>query len=136
MYECLFGGPPFNAESPNEIMLKIIYWDVYFHIPVCVPPVNEAVISCLCSMICGAEDRSIQGLKAHPFFDGIDWDNLREQTPPFVPDIVNQLDSKYFPAHENDAQVRAGYESAEKGPSSFDLPYIGFTYRNMESIRL
>ncbi len=86
-------------------------------------------------MICRAQDRSVERLKVHPFFDGIDWDTLHEQTPPFVPAVSGKLDSKYFPAHKNEDQVKAYFESANEGPNGFDLPYIGFTYRNMESLR-
>jgi serine/threonine kinase 38 len=27
----------------------------------------------------------INEIKAHPFFNGLDWNNLRKETPPFIP---------------------------------------------------
>ncbi|KAM0752692.1 kinase-like protein [Meredithblackwellia eburnea MCA 4105] len=35
-------------------------------------------------------------IKAHPWFRGIDWENLHLQTPPFVPQLDNAADTKYF----------------------------------------
>ena len=35
-------------------------------------------------------------VKAHPFFAGVDWKNLREQEPPFTPAPSDDLDTSYF----------------------------------------
>ncbi len=36
-------------------------------------------------------------LKQHPFFTGLDWSRLREQRPPFVPDLASSMDTVYIP---------------------------------------
>lgn len=37
-------------------------------------------------------------IKAHPFFFGIDWKNIRNKKPPFIPDVINLfiIFVKYF----------------------------------------
>ena len=39
----------------------------------------------------GAEE-----IKNHPFFKGIDWDNIGELKPPFVPQVENEIDTTFF----------------------------------------
>ena len=40
----------------------------------------------------GAEE-----VKEHPFFQGVDWPNLRNEDPPFVPEPINKAGTAYFP---------------------------------------
>jgi len=35
-------------------------------------------------------------IKAHPWFRGIDWDNIHRQEPPFKPDLQSPTDTKHF----------------------------------------
>lgn len=35
----------------------------------------------------------ISEIKAHPFFFGIDWKNIREKKAPYVPEIKNEIDT-------------------------------------------
>ena len=35
-------------------------------------------------------------MKSHPFFDGVNWGDLWNQTPPFVPSPVDTTDTSYF----------------------------------------
>jgi hypothetical protein len=35
-------------------------------------------------------------IKAHPFFHGLEWENIHLSRPPFVPDVRSQADTKYF----------------------------------------
>ena len=32
----------------------------------------------------------VHEIKAHPFFQGIDWKRLREKTPPYVPEVSEE----------------------------------------------
>ena len=38
----------------------------------------------------------INEIKNHPFFVNIDWNNLLEMTPPYIPDIRSDIDTKNF----------------------------------------
>ncbi len=39
-----------------------------------------------------------EDLKNHPFFEGIDWKNIRKEEAPFVPQVSEITDTKYFDA--------------------------------------
>lgn len=32
----------------------------------------------------------------HPWFKGIDWANIAKTKPPFVPEMTDDIDTKYF----------------------------------------
>ena len=39
---------------------------------------------------------TIKQIKAHPFFKGVDWDNLRDLKPPINPIVKSELDTNNF----------------------------------------
>lgn len=39
----------------------------------------------------------VADIKSHPFFKGIPWDTIRDEAPPYVPDITNAADTSNFP---------------------------------------
>lgn len=51
-------------------------------------------------MICDTETRlgrnGVDEIKAHPFFKGIDWDNLRKMTPPYIPQVASEISNENF----------------------------------------
>ncbi|GBB94342.1 hypothetical protein RclHR1_23390001 [Rhizophagus clarus] len=49
---------------------------------------------------------SLPEIKAHPFFKDIDWDHIRQQPAPFVPNPEDEQDTSYFEAHNNRADIR------------------------------
>jgi hypothetical protein len=46
----------------------------------------------------GAGPGGVNAIKAHPFFKGIDWENLRSMTPPIIPGAISLEDA--FPEVE------------------------------------
>lgn len=44
---------------------------------------------------------SVSELKHHPLFHGVDWDNLQNQTMPFIPQPDDETDTSYFDARNN-----------------------------------
>jgi len=65
-----------------------MHWKKTFSIPA-EAKLSAASIDILKRMICDAETRlgrnGVEEIKAHPFFEGINWDALRDKTPPYVP---------------------------------------------------
>lgn len=44
----------------------------------------------------------LQDIKAHPFFEGVDWRNLHIQTPPYAPRVEHELDTQNFERFDED----------------------------------
>mmetsp|Transcript_7016 Transcript_7016/g.10309 ORF Transcript_7016/g.10309 Transcript_7016/m.10309 type:complete len:500 (-) Transcript_7016:37-1536(-) len=86
IYQYLTGNHPFKADSEYLIFQKIL--DRQFSYPDDFPVVARDLVDKLLQI--NPSDRLGYGpdgykkLKAHPFFDGIDFSNLHEQTPPTI----------------------------------------------------
>ncbi|DAZ95225.1 TPA: hypothetical protein N0F65_003460 [Lagenidium giganteum] len=90
LYECLVGYTPFYADEPMQTCRKIINWRQTFAFP----PEAKAKLSPECMdfvrrLVCNADNRlgtnSLQELQQHPWFRGLDWNNLRNMQSPYVP---------------------------------------------------
>ena len=55
----------------------------------------------------GYGKNGINDIKNHPFFKGVDWDKAfnKEYKPPFVPDLKDDLDLKYFDSEFTQEQI-------------------------------
>ena len=38
----------------------------------------------------------VEEIKKHPYFKGIDWNNIRKMKAPFIPELKNDYDTHYF----------------------------------------
>lgn len=92
----IVGFPPFCAETPEETYRKIMNWRDTLRIPPeCeVSPEAESLIR---GLLCERDERlSLDEIKAHPFFAGLDWSTLREQRSFFRPRLASPMDTRYF----------------------------------------
>ncbi|KAH0790390.1 AGC family protein kinase [Histomonas meleagridis] len=100
MYEMLFGSPPFLADTNRGTALRIIRWSEALKFPN-VPPVSREAIDLIKKLLCNPEDRlDFEGIKAHPFFAGIDWDNLMNTQSPCIPVVNSKMDTQNFDEFE------------------------------------
>ena len=149
MYEMLVGYPPFSAVDYHATFQKIVNWRVSLQFPpgIHVSPAAEHLIR---RLLCDAEQRlglyGADEIKAHPFFRGIDWDNLRALRAPFVPVLKSITDTSYFPPEldkpgsEAEASNSAENEAEEAGATftsilrKKDLAFVGYSFRRFESL--
>lgn len=65
-----------------------MHWKKTFSIPA-EAKLSSASTDILKRLICDADQRlgrnGADEIKAHPFFKSLDWDALREMTPPYIP---------------------------------------------------
>lgn len=58
-------------------------------------------------LICNPDQRlgrnGAQEIKAHPFFYGVNWDRIRSQPSPHVPQLRSITDTSYFPTEDLEA---------------------------------
>jgi len=98
------------------------------------------------SFICEAKDRlgfetGAPEIKQHPFFSGVDFDNLRRVRAPFEPRLSSNIDTAYFPIDEipqedNTAAIKARDASASNEEmAEMSLPFVGYTYKRFDAFR-
>ena len=103
MFEMLLGGPPYNGNSPDEIFKHIlsdkkdIEQSVGYNDDQ-ISPEADSLINALLAK--NPADRlghnGAEEIKSHPFFQSVNWAELRKEEPPFVPQPLNITDTSYF----------------------------------------
>ncbi|TFL00509.1 kinase-like domain-containing protein [Pterulicium gracile] len=127
MFECLIGYPPFCSENTHDTYKKIMQWPQYLLFPNDVHLSREAE-DLVRRLITSADRRlTIDQLKQHPFFYGVDWETIRQIESPFIPRLRSMTDTSYFPTDELE-QVPEEL-SQEGGNSSKDLAFLGYTFK-------
>ena len=76
----------------------------------------------------GAEE-----IKAHPFFEGFDWECVRQQIAPYQPSVTSEISNEnfdhfdeeepFYPA-DDQKQRKAGNNNRK-----LDMNFIGYTYK-------
>ena len=83
---------------------------------------------------------SIKDVYSHQYFAEVDWDTLRTQRAPFVPELDSETDAGYFDDFSNEADM-AKYKEvhdkqtalenmADREDSMSKSLFVGFTFRH------
>ena len=149
MFEMLVGYPPFCSENYTITYNKIVNWRKTLKFPqeLHVSPSAEHLIK---RLLCDADQRlglyGADEIKAHPFFRGIDWENLRNEAAPFQPQLKSITDTKYFPSDikidENPILEQSpgptNHVTLNIKESSInrkkELAFVGYSFRRFESL--
>jgi len=127
MYECLVGYPPFYAEDPMATCRKIVNWKKTFSFPK-EPRLNPLAEDLLRRLVTDAPQRlNFEQIKAHPFFKGLDWNNIRNTKSPIVPKVTSDIDTRNFDKFEP-ANPSVGDEELVKQAAA-DNSFVGYTYQ-------
>ncbi|XP_064397756.1 serine/threonine-protein kinase MRCK alpha-like isoform X2 [Halichondria panicea] len=146
LYEMLFGETPFYAESLIETYGRIMQHKSRFSFPanVSYDMVSRDARDLIKKLICNAKDRlgrsGIEDFRSHPFFSTMDWDNMRNVSPPYIPEFSSPTDTRNFdPIEEEDDGMPRGHypdpmSSSKMTALTVHLPFVGFTYTHNSSL--
>lgn len=88
IYQMISGLPPFRAPGDFLTFQKIFKMDYEFPegFPAEAKDLVEKLLVLDHNKRLGSEDKgdTYESIRSHPFFEGIDWENLWEQTPPTI----------------------------------------------------
>lgn len=150
MYEMLIGYPPFWSDSPPETYRKIMNWrDTLKFPPADEAPLSREATDLIERLLCDHNERlganGVEEIKNHPFFRGIDWDNLRKTRAPIIPTIKHPLDTSNFDHFDDEeekveeSQKKMLYaptgSKVRRGMTSHDIPFIGYTYKSFDALK-
>lgn len=174
IFEMLYGYPPFSSKTRHATRQKIVNWRQYLRFP-SRPRVSREVQDLIENLICEKEDRlgskstssavkpnglymasrksAVLGLgdaseiKLHPWFKGIDWENLHKKTPPFRPQLSSEIDTRYFEDNIDDNPLAPPGGEVERKPKDpmlrdknhgkeilkmrKELAFKGYTYKGL-----
>ncbi|EAR97940.1 Serine/Threonine kinase domain protein (macronuclear) [Tetrahymena thermophila SB210] len=136
LYEMLVGYPPFYSDDPKTTCMKILKWRKYLDIP---KEVNLSVPAqdLIRRLLTDANERlgvnGVQEIKIHPFFQGIDWKNIRNQKSPYIPEIKGPLGSR-FDKYEEEEPWNYEFNSGQQLQKNRqqDINFIGYTFKKDE----
>ena len=137
-FEMVVGFPPFFSENPSDTCKKIVKWKEHFSIPSDANLSPEAE-NFILRMVSPCETRlginGVEEIKKHPFFKGIDWNNIRKMKAPFIPELKNDYDTHYFDTFQEQEPFYPPVNSS-KVKQRKDVNYAGYTFnRDNENIK-
>lgn len=129
----LVGYPPFFSDEPSITCQKIMHWKKTFQIPA-EAKLSPASTDILKRLICDADTRlgrnGADEIKAHPFFEGLDWDKLREMTPSYIPQITSEISNENFDQFDEEDPFHRPIDNKKKaGNRKVDMNFVGYTYK-------
>ncbi|NXC45902.1 CTRO kinase, partial [Penelope pileata] len=128
-YEMIYGRSPFTEGTSAKTFNNIMNFQRYLKFPEDVK-VSSEFLDLIQSLLCGQKERlDYEGLCCHPFFSKIDWNNIRNSPPPFVPTLKSDDDTSNFDEPEKNSRVLSS--TCRLNPSGFsgeDLPFVGFSF--------
>lgn len=140
MYEMLIGYPPFCSETPQETYRKVMNWKETLVFPPEVPISSEA--KDLIRGFCREMDTRIGGMsgdfsevKQHKFFDGVDWEHIRER-PAAIPVQVKSIDdtSNFDEFPDVDLKIPAAPSKEPSEVANKDWVFINYTFKRFEGL--
>jgi cell cycle protein kinase DBF2 len=144
LFEMLSGYPPFSDPDSDTVWRNLYHWHKVLKRPhyegvdqeFNLPDNGWDLITRLINFA-SVRFKTPTQIAKHPFLSEIDMDNLRNMTPPLVPNLLSDIDTSYFDDFSDPNQMK-GYSqiklrfradsklSAAPSRSAF----VGFTFKH------
>ncbi|XP_046881768.1 serine/threonine-protein kinase 38-like isoform X2 [Hypomesus transpacificus] len=142
MYEMLIGYPPFCSETPQETYKKVMNWKETLVFPPEVP-ISERAKDLILRFCCEGDHRigasGVEEIKRNHFFEGVDYDHIRER-PAAIPIEIKSIDdtSNFDEFPESDilqpSVPAAASSHVEVDYNNKDWVFINYTYKRFEGL--
>ncbi|KAI4898494.1 hypothetical protein NFI96_020941, partial [Prochilodus magdalenae] len=141
MYEMLIGYPPFCSETPQETYRKVMNWRETLTFPPEVP-ISEKAKDLILRFCCESENRigaaGVEEIKSNPFFEGVDYDHIRER-PAAIPIEIKSIDDTSNFDEFPDSDILQPTSTVVTNHSEVDLKnkdwvFINYTYKRFEGL--
>ncbi len=97
MYEMLVGELPFSGSTPEELFQAVLNSEETLSFPESLSQDAQDIVR---RFLSPPKERlgysGVQEIHGHSFFSSIDWANLHNAAPPFVPEVDGDFDLSYF----------------------------------------
>uniref|UniRef100_A0A673X0U4 Citron Rho-interacting kinase n=1 Tax=Salmo trutta TaxID=8032 RepID=A0A673X0U4_SALTR len=130
-YEMIYMKSPFTDGTTTKTTHNIMNFQRFLRFPQD-PKASKHFVDLVQSLLCGAQERlGFEELRCHPFFSAVDWNNLRQALPPFVPTLRAEDDTSNFeepPEKPRPRRADAQRDPPRPGFQGQDLPFLGWFF--------
>ena len=132
-FEMLVGYAPFCSKETTEVCYKVLNWKDFLNIPKKVK-LSEEAKDLIYKLINNSDDRlgknGSEEIKRHPFFKDVNWNNIRKSKAPFIPQLKNEYDTKYFEKFD----IKEPFYPTNKNKfKRKDVEYVGYDFNKDNS---
>jgi serine/threonine kinase 38 len=136
LFEMLIGYPPFYSEDPTVTCQKILHWRKTLRIPTDAHISSEAA-DLILKLVRDPYDRlgsnGIEEIKSHPFFNDLDWKNLRDSPAPYIPEVKDEADTSNFDKFSEEEPLYQSDLTSSVSKRRKDIEFIGYTFKKDNS---
>ncbi|KAF2873072.1 kinase-like domain-containing protein [Massariosphaeria phaeospora] len=149
LFEALAGYPPFAGATVEETWQNLKQWKKVLRKPVYEDPtyfLSKRTWDLITRLVASKSSRfrGISEIHAHQYFAEVDWNRLRENDAPFVPDLDSETDAGYFDDFGSEADMakykevhdkQAALEAmADRDDKMAKGAFVGFTFRHKKTV--
>lgn len=119
LFEALAGYPPFAGATVDETWQNLKQWKKVLRKPVYEDPsyfLSKRTWDLITRLVASKTSRfrGTKEIHAHAYFAEVDWNRLRENKAPFVPELDSETDAGYFDDFGSEADMAKYKEVHEK----------------------